>query len=213
MYFHLPPLFDYFATFLWAMSGAIVGMHKRYDMAGVVVIALLAATGGSTLRDGLFLNQLPPVVTNVWYLPLIFLAALVVRFFRQRIVGMRLVDNLISLIDALGVPAFAVVGMQLSLAAGVPVPGVVLIGMVNGFGGGFLRDLTVGNTPAVLRPGRFYLSAAFLACILFVVMEVYLHVAATIAAWIVIGLFFTIRALAVRYNWRTYPVLADTHTE
>jgi uncharacterized membrane protein YeiH len=178
-----------------------------------VVIALLAATGGSTLRDGLFLNQLPPVVTNVWYLPLIFLAALVVRFFRQRIVGMRLVDNLISLIDAVGVPAFAVVGMQLSLAAGVPVPGVVLIGMVNGFGGGFLRDLTVGNTPSVLRPGRFYLSAAFLVCILFVVLEVYLHVAATVAAWIVIGLFFTIRSLAVRYNWRTYPVLADTHTE
>lgn len=208
--FELPPLFDYFATFLWALSGAIVGMHKRYDMAGVVVIALLAATGGSTLRDGLFLNQLPPVVTNVWYLPLILLAALVVRFFRQRIAGIKLIDNLINLIDALGVPAFAVVGMQMSLAAGFPAPGVVLIGMINGFGGGLLRDLTVGNTPAVLRPGKFYLSAAFVACILFVVLEVYLHVAATVAAWIVIGLFFTIRVLAIRYDWRTQPVLPDT---
>jgi uncharacterized membrane protein YeiH len=209
-YFQLPPLFDYFATFLWALSGAIVGMHKRYDVAGVVVIALLAATGGSTLRDGLFLNQMPPVVTNVWYMPLILLAALTVWLFRQRIVGMRLVDNLINVIDAVGVPAFAVVGMQLSLAAGMAVPGVVLIGMINGFGGGFLRDLTVGNTPAVLRPGRFYLSAAFLACILFVVLEVYLHVAATFAAWIVIGLFFTIRALAVRYDWRTQPLLTQS---
>lgn len=211
--FQLPPLFDYFATFLWALSGAILGMHKRYDMAGVVVIALLAATGGSTLRDGLFLNQPPPVVTNVWYVPLILLAALVVRFFRQRIADMPLVDNLINLIDALGVPAFAVVGMQMSLVAGVPVPGVVLIGMINGFGGGFLRDLTVGNTPAVLKPGRFYLSAAFVACILFVVLEVYLHVAATVAAWIVIGLFFAIRALAVRYDWRTQPVLPPTGVE
>ena len=52
-------------------------MHKRYDMAGVVVSALLAATGGSTLRDGLFLNQVPPVVTDVWYVPLILFAALV----------------------------------------------------------------------------------------------------------------------------------------
>ena len=119
MTFELPPLFDYFATFLWALSGAIVGMHKRYDMAGVCVIALLAATGGSTLRDGLFLNQLPPVLTDVWYLPLILLAALVVRFFRQRIAGMKLIDNLINLIDALGVPAFAVVGMQMSLAGGL----------------------------------------------------------------------------------------------
>jgi len=205
--FQVPPLFDYFATFLWALSGAIVGMHKRYDMAGVVVIALLAATGGSTLRDGLFLHQVPPVVTNVWYLPLILLAALVVRFFRQRIASMRLVDNLINLIDALGVPAFAIVGMQLSLAAGLPAPGVVLIGMINGFGGGFLRDLAVGNTPAILKPGRFYLSAAFVACILFVVLEVYLHVDAAVAAWVVIGLFFAIRVLAVRYDWRTQAVL------
>jgi uncharacterized membrane protein YeiH len=208
--FQLPPLFDYFATFLWALSGAIVGMHKRYDMAGVVVIALLAATGGSLLRDGLFLNQLPPVVTDAWYLPLILLAAFVVRLFRQRIANMRLVDNLINLIDALGVPAFAVVGMQLSLEAGIPTPGVVLIGMINGFGGGLLRDITVGNTPTILKPGRFYLSAAFVACILFVVLEVYLHVSATVAAWIIIGLFFAIRTLAIRYDWQTQPVLLHT---
>jgi uncharacterized membrane protein YeiH len=205
--FQIPPLFDYFATFLWALSGAILGMYKRYDLAGVFVIALLAATGGSTLRDGLFLNQTPPVVTNVWYLPLILLATLVVRLFKQRIAAMRFVDNLINLIDALGVPAFAVVGMQMSLVAGLPVPGVVLIGMINGFGGGFLRDLTVGNTPAVLKPGRFYLSVAFIACILFVVLEVYLHVSASVAAWIVIATFFTLRVLAVRYDWRTQPVL------
>jgi uncharacterized membrane protein YeiH len=113
--FQLPPVFDYFATFLWALSGAILGMHKRYDFGGVCVVALVAAIGGSTLRDGLFLNQMPPVVTNVWYLPLILSAAIILRFFRQRIASMRLVDNLINLIDALGVPAFAVVGIQLSL--------------------------------------------------------------------------------------------------
>jgi uncharacterized membrane protein YeiH len=62
----IPPRFDYFATFLWALSGAILGMHKRYDMAGVCVIALLAATGGSRLRDGLLLIQLPLAVTNGW---------------------------------------------------------------------------------------------------------------------------------------------------
>jgi uncharacterized membrane protein YeiH len=208
--FQIPPLFDYFATFLWALSGAILGMHKRYDMAGVVVIALLAATGGSTLRDGLFLNQMPPVVTDAWYLPLILFAAIVVRFFRQRIANMRLVDNLINLIDALGVPAFAVMGMQLSLAAGVPAPGVVLIGMINGFGGGFLRDIAVGNTPVVLKPGRFNLSAGFLVCVLFVVLETYFLVDAAVAAWIIIGLFFTIRVLAVRYDWRTQAVLPHT---
>ncbi len=27
--FQIPPLFGYSALFLWALSGAIVGMHKR----------------------------------------------------------------------------------------------------------------------------------------------------------------------------------------
>jgi hypothetical protein len=47
-------------------------------------------------------------------------------------------------------------------------------------------------------------------CILFVVLEIYLHVAATIAAWIVIGLFSIIRVLVIRYDWRTQAVLPDT---
>lgn len=58
--FLIPVSFDYLATFLWALSGAIVGMHKRYDIAGVFVIALLSSTGGSLLRDGLFCTKSRP---------------------------------------------------------------------------------------------------------------------------------------------------------
>jgi uncharacterized membrane protein YeiH len=205
--FQLPPLFGYFAVFLWALSGAIVGMHKRYDLAGVFVIALLAATGGSTLRDGLFLQTMPPVLTDGWYISMTALATILVGFFRERIARMTLVDRTINLIDAVGVPAFAVIGMQLSLAAGIPLPGVVLIGMVNGFGGGILRDLMVGDTPVALKPGRFYVSAAFLVCVLFVALVVGLDVNNNLAAWGVIALFVLIRVLSLRYDWRTQPVL------
>ena len=97
--------------------------------------------------------------------------------------------------------------MQLSLAADVPLPGVVLIGMVNGFGGGILRDLMVGDTPVALKPGRFYVSAAFLVCVLFVVLVTVLDVNNTVAAWIVIALFVLIRVLSLRYDWRTQPIL------
>ncbi len=48
--FQLPIAVDYVATFLWAVSGAIVGMHKRYDFAGMLVIAVLASTGGGLIR-------------------------------------------------------------------------------------------------------------------------------------------------------------------
>ena len=210
--FQVPFLLDYVALFLWAVSGAIIGMHKRYDFTGVLVVALLSSTGGSLLRDGFFLHQTPPVVSNPFYIPLIIAATALVGLFRRRITQMQLqlVDRSISIIDAVGVPAFAVVGMQLSLQVGIPIPGVVLIGVVNGMGGGLLRDLMVGDTPAALKPGQVYVSAIIFVCIVFLALTYGMGVNKEIAAWGIIALFFVIRMLSIRYNWRTKPVLPDS---
>jgi uncharacterized membrane protein YeiH len=208
--FQVPMAFDYFATFLWALSGAIVGMHKRYDFAGVAVIALLSATGGGLIRDGIFLQRIPFLLLDTWYLPLILLATTVVAFMRQRIAQRRGVYRLINVIDAIGVPAFAVVGMQLSLRADIPLPGVVLVGVVNGFGGGILRDLVVGETPSMLMPGQFAITALLFVSVLFVLLVRGAGISNVFAAWGIIVLFFTIRMLSIHYNWQTKPVLPDT---
>ena len=74
--FHVPVYFDYLATFAWALSGAIVAMRKRCDIVGVFVLALLTSMGGSILRDGVFLQRPPPVLTDLFYLPPILAATL-----------------------------------------------------------------------------------------------------------------------------------------
>jgi uncharacterized membrane protein YeiH len=210
--FQVPFLLDFVALFLWAVSGAIVGMHKRYDFAGVLVVALLSSTGGSLLRDGFFLHQTPPVLSNPFYIPLIIAATAFVGLFRRKVTQMQLVDRSISVIDAVGVPAFAVVGMQLSLQAGIPLPGVVLVGVVNGMGGGLLRDLMVGDTPAALKPGQVFVSAIIFVCIVFLVLTYGLGVNKELAAWAIVALFFAIRMLSIRYDWRTKPVLQEPPT-
>ena len=207
--FQVPFLLDYLAVFLWAMSGAIVGMHKRYDFAGVLVVALLASTGGSLIRDGIFLQQTPPVLSNPWYIPVIVAATAFVSLFRRRITEMILVDRVVDVIDGIGVPAFAVVGLQLSLQAGIPLPGVVVVGVTNGVGGGILRDLLVGDTPAALKPGTIFVSGVILICVLFLILTYAFGVSKEWAAWSMIALFFTIRMLSIRYNWRTRPVLKE----
>ena len=207
--FQVPFLLDYLAVFLLAMSGAIVGMHKRYDFAGVLVVALLASTGGSLIRDGIFLQQTPPVLSDPWYIPAIIAATACVGFFRRRITEMILVDRVVDVIDGIGVPAFAVVGLQLSLQAGIPLPGVVVVGVTNGVGGGILRDLLVGDTPSALKPGTIFVSGVILICVLFLILTYGFGVSKEWAAWGMIALFFTIRMLSIRYNWRTRPVLKE----
>lgn len=207
--FQVPFLLDYLAVFLWAMSGAIVGMHKRYDFAGVLVVALLASTGGSLIRDGIFLQQTPPVLSNPLYIPVIITATMFVGLFRRRITKMVLVDRVVDVIDGIGVPAFAIIGLQLSLQAGIPLPGVVVVGVTNGVGGGILRDLLVGDTPSALKPGTIFVSGVILICILFLTLTYAFGVSKEWAAWSMIALFFTIRMLSIRYNWRTRPVLQE----
>jgi uncharacterized membrane protein YeiH len=191
------------------MSGAIVGMHKRYDFAGVLVVALLASTGGSLIRDGIFLQQTPPVLSNPWYIPVIIAATAFVGLFRRRITRDDPGGSGRHVIDGIGVPAFAVMGLQLSLQAGIPLPGVVLVGVTNGVGGGILRDLLVGDTPAALKPGTIFVSGVILICVFFLVLTYGFGVSKEWAAWGMIALFFTIRMLSIRYNWRTRPVLKE----
>jgi len=72
-----------------------------------------------------------------------------------------------------------------------------------------LRDLVVGDTPVILKPGQYLVSVLILACILFVVLYEGLNVPRLYAAWGTIAVFFVIRMLSIRFNWQTYPVLRD----
>ncbi len=207
--FHLPAYFDYLATFAWALSGAIVGLRKRFDIVGVFVLALLTSMGGSILRDGVFLQRPPPVLTGQLYLPLILAATFITAALRAHIPHLNLVDQLVAAIDAIGTPAFAVVGMQLALGAGVPLPGVILVGAVSGVGGGVLRDLIVRDIPFILQPGQFSALVVLLACVAFLSFTLGLQLPTEASAWSTIALSFVVRMLTIRYNWRTRALMGE----
>jgi uncharacterized membrane protein YeiH len=157
--FTIPVYLDYFATFAWALSGAVVGVQRRYDIVGVFVIALVLSTGGGLLRDGFLLQRTPVFLSNGDYLVLITLATAVIAVATRWLMLAPKVpwsDKLIDFIDAFGVPAFAVIGMQLALDQGLPIPGVLLVGVINGVGGLLLRDLLANETPRLLLPGQYY---------------------------------------------------------
>lgn len=210
--FRVPLLFDYLATFCWATSGALVAVGRRFDITGVFVVALLSSTGGGLMRDAVFLQRTPVLLTNPVYLPLIASAALLVAVFTvplRRIGREDTLKKFVDLIDAVGTPAFAVIGMQLAEDRGIPLFGVVFVGVVNGVAGGLLRDVVVRDVPTLLRPGQFISLMLLLACALFLVMTLQYRVNPTYAAWIAVGGFVGVRVLAVRFNWQSRPVLDE----
>ena len=210
--FRVPLLFDYAATFSWAVSGAVVAIRRRFDVVGVFIVALLSSIGGGLVRDAIFLQRTPSFLLDPIYLPLIGGATLLMTLFTAtltRVFRAETVRKLVDLIDALGTPAFAIIGMQLATDYGIPLFGVVFIGLANGLAGGLLRDVVVRDVPALLRPGQFSSLTLLVACGLFLLLTMRYRVNPTSAAWVMIGGYFTLRLLVVRFNWQSRSVLDE----
>ncbi len=210
--FQVPVAFDYVATFTRAVSGAIVAIRRRFDIVGVFIVALLSAIGGGLMRDAVFLNRPPAFLVNPAYLSLVagatVLTAFIGRFLRN-LIGPETVRKVVDVIDALGTPAFAVFGMQLAEQAGIPLVGVVFIGVANGVAGGVLRDIVVRDVPTIMRPGQFVSLTLFACCGLYLLLVLQQLVSITQAAWITVATSFVIRILTIRYNWQSKSVWED----
>ena len=211
--FRVPIFFEYAATLTWALSGAVVGVRKGYDITGVFVISLLSSFGAGLVRDAVFLQRTPVFLVNPIYLPLVAGATLFTALFAvplTRWVKAETSKKLVDVIDAVGTPAFAIVGMQLAEERQLPLHSVLFIGVVNGTAGGLLRDVVVRDVPTLLRPGQFVSLALLIVCGLFLVLTRQYGFSPTQAGWWTVGSYFVIRILAVRFNWRTRSVASGT---
>jgi uncharacterized membrane protein YeiH len=208
--FVLPLFFEYGATFIWAITGAGMAVRRGYDYSGIFVMAFVSAMGGGLLRDGLFLQQGPAIaVRGPAYLELVVAGAVVGAVAAVAAGGRK--PNAFwrafsDIVDALGLGAYSCVGAQMSLQLGLGIPSAIFIGVVNGIGGGLLRDVLVNRI--WMLPGQLLGIPAVIGTVLFVALvENPMHVDPTWSAWIAIAVTFVARLLAIRYNWRTRALL------
>ena len=205
--FLLPLFFDYSATFLWAISGALLAARRGYAIMGVITLALVSSTGGGLLRDGFFIQDGPPaLVRTPNYLWLVAVAVILCVVLGRWIEGRPRLPQAIVLIDAIGLGTYSVVGMDRALAAGISLPGVVVVGMVNAVGGGILRDVLVNEEPEMFKPGTLEQALALFGCLLFLSLTQALPFSQFAAAWITILTVFAIRLVSIRYNIQSPPM-------
>ena len=72
-------VFDYLGVFVFAITGAMLAAKKEMDVFGFVVLALMPAIGGGTLRD-LILSEPVFWLSDTNYLFITLLAALITFF-------------------------------------------------------------------------------------------------------------------------------------
>jgi uncharacterized membrane protein YeiH len=189
-------VFDLTGTFVFAISGAMLGVQRRLDIFGVLVLSFAASSAGGIARDVL-IGAVPPAGISDWrYLAVSLVAGVLTFACYSPLARLRVA---ILIFDAVGLALFAVAGATKALAHGLNPLMAALLGMLTGVGGGIVRDLLVARTPAVLQRD-LYAVAALLGAGLVVVGR--------LLRWPVVptaigaaGACFVLRVLAIRFGW------------
>ncbi len=157
---------DLFGVAVFAVSGSLAAGRKRMDIFGVIVLGLVTAVGGGTLRD-LLLNAGPVFwVDDPVYL-LIAVASSLLTFIAVRAISIPWRGLLIS--DAIGLAVFMAIGTAKALAITNAPSVAVVMGIMTGVAGGMIRDVLSAEVPLILRK-EVYATAALCGSLAYVIL-------------------------------------------
>lgn len=189
-------ILDLIGTVAFAASGAWAGIRRGMDLFGVLVLGMVTAIGGGTLRD-LLLGDLPPFcLRNEIYLWLPVVVALLV-FFTHRFLPK--FEHPLLYLDAIGLGTFVVIGTGKAIAFQTGPLGAVLMGVMTGTAGGVMRDILSNEVPLIMRR-EIYASACILGGSLLVILQ-QLQIPNELALLISASSVILLRLLAIRHNW------------
>ena len=149
----------HFAVSVCAVSGVLAGSGKRVDLFGVIVLGLVTALGGGTIRDMILGNPVFWLSDSSMVINGVITAAVTFFVARYWIVP----PLFLALADAFGLALFTILGAAISWKAGVGVTNSVVLGVVTGVAGGILRDILVGEIPLVFRREIYLYATASVA--------------------------------------------------
>ena len=155
---------DLFGTFIFAVTGAVRGIHRNFDLLGVTVLACAVGVGGGIMRDCVIGAAPVMALKNEQYLLLCIATGVGVFFCGGRGIFRR--DAVILWCDAVGLGVFTAIGAEKGMLYGLPTVGIILSGVLTAIGGGVIRDVLSGKVPALLK-SDFYATASLLGGILF----------------------------------------------
>jgi uncharacterized membrane protein YeiH len=192
----MPPWIEYCACAVGAISGVLAAEGKRIDLFGVLVLALVTAVGGGTLRDlclnvpvfwlnnsGILLSSTLPAVGTF----------LVIRFISMP-------KRTLLMADAFSLALFGIAGTEKALLSGANAVAAILLGIVTGVAGGVLRDVLRGEIPWVFRAElHLYATTVFFGALLFVTLEHWWPEEES-SRYLSMGLILLLRLMAMKFG-------------
>ena len=188
---------EHFGIAVSAISGALAGRGKQVDLFGVLVLALVTAFGGGTVRDVIigdapvFWIRNPAALVNASLTGLI--TFFFVRYYEPPV-------KFLLVADAFALAFFTIAGARKAIDFQLASGAVVAIGVITGVAGGIIRDVLTGEIPLVFRAGIYlYATAAIIGASAFVALE-HFHPRAQVNVAACVSGILILRLIAIRWK-------------
>lgn len=187
---------DLFGTGIFAISGVVTAIQKKFDLVGTLIIGFVTAIGGGTLRD-MLIGRFPVGWLNDRNYLLVILAGCVIAYtFKNQV---RKFKRSMFLFDTVGIGLFTILGIQTALKYDLNIEICLLMGVISACFGGIIRDVLTNEIPLIFRK-EIYATACFIGGIVYIILTKVsymenLNIAVSIFTVILI------RYFSIRYKW------------
>lgn len=187
---------DLFGTFVFAISGVLAAIERKFDLVGAIILGIVTAVGGGTLRDILIGETPVGWMKDINYLIIILAAVPICFFFKKYILKLH---KGVFLFDTVGIGLFTILGLEKTIGIGLSPVIALMMGIVSATFGGVIRDVLSGEIPLIFR-SEIYATACFAGGLVFLFSKEILDAGSynMIPAILVV---IVIRYLSVRNNW------------
>lgn len=183
-----------FAVVVSSASAVLMAGFKRFDLFGVIIIAIATGLGGGSLRDMLLDRDVFWIQDQVFFIASLGSAITVFLIARLMIIP----HKLFLIPDAAGLATFGVAGTLVALMTGTHWLVASFMGVMTGIMGGIFRDI-LSNEPPVVFHSPLYATVSWAGSLLFIGL-LQLGLGVTLAATISgLGIFIS-RLLAIYYD-------------
>ncbi|RON24232.1 hypothetical protein BK660_00760 [Pseudomonas brassicacearum] len=190
-------------TAVFAITGVLAIQKAGVDVFGAVVLGIITAIGGGTVRD-LILDQPIFWIADFNYIWVGLIAATLAFFltkkFQQRY-------RLLLYLDGFAAALFGLVATEKVLGLHLAAPFAVMMGVLTSIGGGIVRDVLASRT-SLLMSREIYATPILLGCIVYVLLrDVFPTI--QVAGWIALLFTSGLRFLAI-YKDLQMPTILST---
>ena len=185
---------------IFAATGVLAAARQDMDLLSLVIIGIVTAVGGGTLRDLMLDVQVfwigDPLTVSV------AAAAAVLTFFLE--LRARVAERVLLYLDGIATAMFAILAAEKTLLLGHDPAIALVMGVITAIGGGLLRDVITGH-PTVLMRREIYITPVLAGALLHLALRTGTRLPSDTVVVASIVLAAALRVAALRFGW-AFPI-------